>query len=258
MIRTRPFFARRTTILALLFALALPLAAHAKSTVPDRSGLAPTFETICDGDCSQNPILEARRMETDLKFDFALGLKALLDGSDLSVTTDGSIFLFASIFPSGDVTVNANDSIQINPGSLSGFDGMLPDISDFPDFIDLPDLILAPNFVELVSGEVVGHSICACVRIADPVGDLILIDQSTSILNAVVGVEGLEPPTAAGFQLSGDIYLDISMIDVSRLELTAGRSIVILTADSIPVPEPGTAMLLGLGLLGLGHFRRRI
>lgn len=45
--------------------------------------------------------------------------------------------------------------------------------------------------------------------------------------------------------------------DVYRLKIKAGESIVIVGGDTAPVPEPGTALLLGLGLASLSYKRRK-
>lgn len=75
-------------VIGILFATASPGVAAANSSV---STHGPALATICDGDCDQQSLLEARRQAAGFDQPFELGLKIMEDGLDLTIESDGNI-----------------------------------------------------------------------------------------------------------------------------------------------------------------------
>ena len=252
-------FPSLTALILLLLALALPGVAAANSTAPTFATFGPALKTICDGDCGQQSILESRREAAGFPGAFDLGLKALEDGLDLTLESDGNIFILAPLNSSGLIRLNTTDLVILDNVLLNGTEIVLaPAPGIVPPIIQLPP-------------------ICACISIGDLSRDLLVVSAPAgdsgatgtaagsislragdSIIAALVGLDTIVgPPPGIVISRSGDIYLDASMVEFSRLSVTAGKSLFIVSTGSVPVPEPGTALFLGLGLGGLASRRTR-
>jgi len=94
-----------------------------------------------------------------------------------------------------------------------------------------------------------------------PTAKITTFGQDLDIIDEVLG-KG-EKKTAPGdttylqFIATGDVYLDVSMVKLARLFVDAGGSIVLSTEPATMVPEPTSALLIGLGLVGLAASRLR-
>jgi hypothetical protein len=99
---------------------------------------------------------------------------------------------------------------------------------------------------------------CACVTVAG--GGTLRAGGDIALSAAAATEETSEPPQTpeAGLWIArnGDIYIDLSMVELESIWIKALGSIVVSDLDSTPVPEPGPALLVGLGLIALASRRR--
>ena len=89
------------------------------------------------------------------------------------------------------------------------------------------------------------------MRVPQP-SDHLTWGGTLTLAEAVTGQDA-PPPQTPELMVSptGDIHIDVSQVSLSRFKVLAGGQIVVGGSDLMPVPEPGTALLLGLGLAGL-------
>ena len=95
-----------------IFIMALPGVALTNSTGATGSFETPDVVTICDGNCHFNPILEERRLSAPFDSQFELGLKVLSDGLDLSLVTEGNIFIFGPLTALDTLHITATSMIS--------------------------------------------------------------------------------------------------------------------------------------------------
>ncbi len=255
-------------LLAALPASALSPVSLATNTIGRAS--FPGAETLCEGDCSGLPPLELPLAQPD-PFDFELGLRILGQGLDLTISSGGNVFLVGPVDATGSVflrasqvvffdsTPRANDlSIEIDtPG-----DGEIR----FPDVIELPDLVATPRDRDgpicgciTVGSEIVVAGEGGAVELsANDVPDLRISGAGLVLAaQAVVAGASSTPPAIGGLAVSraGDVYVDLSGVTLRSLNVVVKGAVVVAGGNAAPVPEPGTALLLGLGLTALARQR---
>ena len=222
-------------LIGLLFSVLLPSAASAYASV---GKFVRDLRTICEGDCAKQADLEARRQSAGFDQPFELGLKVLEEGLDLTIKSDGNILIYGALNVSDSAAFNAGSSTLNAAEIVIGGDVTLLAVG-------APRLVLAESGLRGAS--------------------LDLFAEAAGIASAV----GLDAPRVSPpgivISRSGDIYLDVSMsmsmsmsmAGLDRLTVSAGKSLFIVGSDSLPVPEPGTGLLFGLGLISLAAIRTR-
>lgn len=271
-----PLIALSASISAWILLAALPAAALSPVSLAtdatDSKGMAsfPGAETLCDGDCSGLPPFGLPLAQAD-PFDFELGLRIVEQGLDLTISSGGSVYLVGPanasdsiIFRAAQVlvfetTVNGHDfSIEIDtPG-----DGKIP----LPGLIDVPDLVALPGDRDwpicgciTLSTEIVlaGEGGALEVTASDGPGLRLDGDRLIVAAQAVEGGSASTPPPIGGLWVSraGDVYVDLSGASLRSLTVDAAGAVVVAGGRAAPVPEPGTALLLGAGLAALASRR---
>jgi hypothetical protein len=234
---------------SVLFAVALfALVAGPSSAItadPDGSPSVPTsalIEVLCTGGACANLDLP----DTGMGFEYVFGGRPTTGGLALDVSTTGSIFVLGPMRATESITLEAIEiHVHVNGDVNGNGDGDVGDGGGAGIEIEVPSLDIELADFSLPSYPV----ICACTSIVDLGGEI--------SLDPVIAQDPA-PPTPLSWTASfqGDVYLDLSPYEHVSISLFAESNIVIVNDPNLPVPEPGTALLLGLGLAGLAGVRR--
>lgn len=198
------------------------------------------IQEICSGaGCQQLRVPETSGMD----FQFVFGARPLRDGIALDVRTDGSLFVVGPIRSTGDIRIATNalhvGDIDDPDGSTGGSGG---NIRIGTIDIQLEEVTLLPPVI------------CACVSIGD--GRLRIRGDEIVLASVAQHESGAHSnPLAWTASFEGDVYLDLSGFEFASIHLSAEQKIIFVDKDLLPIPEPGTAMLFGLGLAALGRRR---
>jgi hypothetical protein len=115
------------------------------------------------------------------------------------------------------------------------------------------------------AGQFPPHGIYPTFFISIPLEDLQVNDASDTIINSVDIAEGITPPgTDTGdidlYQISysGFSFLHMDLVGTTHYSgnKPSSQEFAPFSHDATAVPEPGTVMLLGGGLIGLALYRR--
>ena len=198
--------------------------------------LPPGLETLCEGDCAVEGEVPDRGDGTP--FEFELALVALASGLDLAIETGGSAYLVGPL--------DALGTIRLQAGEITIDGEAWRDAS-----IEVPPdggiTILVPE-IEIVTADPSRTIGGGGVTLVASGGDIRVAASTPIELAASMGTISIAR--------EGDIYLDLANVQLGSLSLTAGVSIVSREERLALVPEPSTALFVGIGLAALTARRR--
>jgi hypothetical protein len=198
--------------------------------------LPPGLEALCEGDCAVEGEVLDRGDGTP--FDFELALVAVASGLDLAIETGGSAYLAGPL--------DALGTIELQAGEIRIGDEIVGDAS-----IEVPPpgeiTILVPG-IEIVAPEP--------SRTIGGTGVTLVTSGGGIRVAASTPIELAASDRTISIAREGDVYLDLAGVQLGSLSVTAGVSIVSREERLAFVPEPSTALFVGIGLVALAAHRR--
>jgi hypothetical protein len=184
---------------------------------------ANALNVICEEDCSQ---FEVPALGDGSAFDpLALGFETTQGDLTVKVSTKGNVYLVGPISAEKASNLKATNIIIDDPTMV-------------PEQVRLKTRNLLTTYPSVASSSTSGTS-------SD--------DPSTRIRIRIREKKG-----NILVKSNGDLYIDVSATDLVKLKIKARGSIIVTDeALTAPVPEPTTAVLMALGLVGLSLKRAR-
>jgi hypothetical protein len=227
-----------------LMGLFCALATVSLATSASANGMRD-FETICHFDCS-SVLAPIEDPLTGTDFEFEIALKAISDGLAISVTTPGSVYIVGDVAATGQLKMSGA-GFYIDANTLSESLRLYGD--DFEPIEVYVASVLTSADLDLGSGYMSPDVTLTTFGV-----DLGIVDEVKGDKRPHFG----RTTTHASIVADGDIYLDLSMVKLSRLFVNAGGSIVLSQDPGMMIPEPSTALLMGLGLAALSGATHRL
>jgi hypothetical protein len=234
----------RFTVISSVSILLATLLASTGGAAGGSPGSFPTgLAELCNLDCVVRGEIPDRGDGSP--FEFVLGLATVESGLDLVIETEGSVYLAGPL--------DALTTIELNAGDIRIGDGL--DIGSNLDIrldgreeitISVPDLVLvsAPGLGAIGGANVSISGGGSFVSAQGAVG--------STLVPAVERTKSGTRDSTITIRLEGDVYLDLTDVQLDSLTIRAGRSIVSQDTTISFVPEPSAGLLMGLGLAAMG------
>lgn len=217
--------------------IAIGLSASAANALSSGSASSGGLELLCVDSC---PSLIGHTTYDGSPIAFEWGARVRLDGLDIRIEATGDVHILTGpILAATSIDLLAKRLVRVG-------DGMQIEVRE--EFrIEVP---------------IAGAPVSKDGRVQVDLGDRLSSRDETAIRGDDANLAALTSKQFAtqifpGLAISrdGDVYLDISGIRLGRLEVRAGGEIHLDSAALVAVPETGTALLLGLGLIARSILR---
>lgn len=257
-------------------------------------GAGEEVQVFCNGDCGDFALPDApsgfglafaaRVLRDGTHVDVFSSGNVLVRGP-VRVTGDVSIQAGSAAFQGGTITMSATGPDVTGASiTLDASGGLVHGAERFEVALAGQVTLLSSPSIRLGSANVVGRTSGGTIRLGG--ADLLAPEVVTVGLDAGLVLASSIPPQQEGLfvaavdaaplpvaplpeasgtegqdvvwqiHLDGDVYLDLSGVELGSLRVTSKKTVLFTDTPWVPVPEPGTALLLGLGLAALTTTRR--
>ena len=179
---------------------------------------ANALDVICEADCSQLEVPDPGYGSAFAQI--ALGIETTQGDRSLKLSTKGNVYLVGPI--------SAEKASMLKASNI-----IIDDPSTVPDHVKLKTKNLLTSYPSIATSSATSDD--PSTRLREKKGKILV-------------------------KSNGDVYVDVSATDLLKLKIKARGSIIVsdqALEPVAPVPEPTTAVLMALGLVGLSLNRVR-